>query len=87
MEEFDICSRWIPPETFVPVALPIDTTYIEVDSCEFKTDKNGELATPFCHAVDPAPVLMYGNSFLFPTSFDVPITNTTVCVTDGKFCA
>lgn len=38
-----VCSRWIPPGTFVPVALPIDTTYVEVDSCTYLND-----GTPFC---------------------------------------
>ena len=31
--DFVTCSRLISPNTFVPVALPIDTTYVEVQSC------------------------------------------------------
>ncbi len=78
LTDFSSCSRWIPPLSFVPVALPVDTTYIEVDSCEYLPSGQA-----FCHTASPAPVRMYGNKFLFPTSFDVPQSNVSVCSSDG----
>ena len=76
--DFENCNRWIPPRTFVPVALPINTTYIEVDSCEYR---NGN----FTCLNNPKPVRVYGNRFLFPSSFEVSPTNTTSCSTNSKF--
>lgn len=80
--DYQICSRWIPPSSFVPVALPINTTYIEIDSCQV-TVTNSTYSSYAC-LNNPAPVRVYGNSFLFPRSYDVTQTNTSVCSTDGK---
>lgn len=81
LEDFSICTRWIPPQTFVPVALPIDTTYIEVDSCTISTDKYGDIVY-FCHKTDPPPSRIYGNRFIFPSTFDVAQTNVSICSID-----
>lgn len=85
LQDFQVCSRFIPPLTFVPVALPINTTYIEIDSCEIFG--NG---TFVCKDSDPPPSRVYGNSFLFPRSFDVAQTNVSICAVDddclGSFC-
>jgi len=84
VEDYEVCSRWIPPMTFVPVALSKNTTYIQVDSCEIN---NGVY---FCHGSDPSPTSIYGNSFVFPRSFDVAQTNSSICAVDsdclGSFC-
>lgn len=79
LDDFKVCNRWIPPSTYAPVALPLDTTYIEIDSCEIVG--NG---TYSCRAADPAPSRVYGNAFLFPKTFDVPQTSESVCASDGK---
>ena len=82
LRDFEVCSRFIPPQTFVPVALPINTTYIEIDSCEIVG--NG---TFVCKDSDPPPSRVYGNSFLFPRSFDVAQSNVSICAVDGKIFA
>jgi hypothetical protein len=80
INEFEVCSRWIPPSTYVPVALPIETTYIEIDSCSITT--NGGETVYSCPPMNQAQ-RVYGNSFLFPTSFQINPTNTSICKTDG----
>eukprot|EP00598_Pedospumella_elongata_P005980 CAMPEP_0184970032 /NCGR_PEP_ID=MMETSP1098-20130426/2607_1 /TAXON_ID=89044 /ORGANISM="Spumella elongata, Strain CCAP 955/1" /LENGTH=255 /DNA_ID=CAMNT_0027491891 /DNA_START=114 /DNA_END=881 /DNA_ORIENTATION=+ len=88
LSDFEVCSRLIPPNTFVPVALPINTTYIEIDNCNVIGTSSTDNQTYSCDQKNPARV--YGNSFLFPRSFDVAQTNTSVCTTDsdclGSFC-
>lgn len=74
ISEYTTCARFIPPYTFIPVAIPIDTTYIEVDSCE--QDAQGKF---FCHTSNPAPVRIYGNEVIWPRSFDTAQTNASVC--------
>mmetsp|Transcript_18298 Transcript_18298/g.18379 ORF Transcript_18298/g.18379 Transcript_18298/m.18379 type:complete len:277 (-) Transcript_18298:120-950(-) len=85
MNEFQVCSRWIPPNSFVPVALPIDTTYLLVDYCSVYA--NG---VRVCHESNPSPSRVYGNNILFPTTFDVPRSLSSICTTDddclGSFC-
>lgn len=81
MNDYEVCSRFIPPATFIPVALPIDTTYIEIDSCINTPSANSNYT---CLKTDPAPARVYGNRFLFPTSYDVAQTSLSVCTTDGK---
>ena len=82
LSDFEVCSRLIPPNTFVPVALPINTTYIEIDNCNVIGTSSTDNQTYSCDQKYPARV--YGNSFLFPRSFDVAQTNTSVCTTDCK---
>lgn len=82
LNDFEVCSRFIPPLTFVPVALPINTTYIEIDSCKVTGSNGVDNQTFSCDAQNPARV--YGNQYLFPRSFDVPQTNFSVCAADGK---
>lgn len=79
LEEFQSCSRFIPPSSFVPVALPIDTTYVEIDSCV--VDSNN---TYTCLS-NPAPVRVYGNERLFPRSFDTEQTSLSVCSSNGTW--
>eukprot|EP01041_Mallomonas_annulata_P008289 gene8289-17050_t len=85
MDEFQICSRWIPPNTFTPVALPINTTYMLVDYCEVRKD-----GTQFCHITEPSPTRLYGNKISFPSTFDVPKSAFSICKSDddclGSFC-
>lgn len=78
ISEFEVCNRWVPPKSFVPVALPSNTTYIEIDSCIITNIGSYACLT------DPAPVRVYGNSYLFPTSFEVTPNSNTTCTTDGK---
>lgn len=92
LADFEICSRWIPPRTFVPVALPIDTTYIEIDHCNFVHSSGTSSSTgtvPICSKLTDA-TRMYGNKYLFPTSFDIPRTNNSICASRadclGSFC-
>jgi hypothetical protein len=73
MNDFLICIRWIPPFTFLPVAIPSNTTYMEIDSC---SDENQQC--------EEKPQRVYGNKNLFPSSFNVAQTNVSVCKTDGK---
>jgi hypothetical protein len=77
IDEFEVCSRWIPPATFVPVALPINTTYIEIDSCEIVG--NGSYSCPTTSSAK-----IYGNKYLFPKSYDVAQTNSSTCFSDGE---
>lgn len=80
--EFQVCSRLIPPLTFVPVALPINTTYIEIDNCVVTAEAGTYNQTYSCDAKNPARV--YGNQYLFPRTFDVAQTNVSVCTADGN---
>jgi hypothetical protein len=84
LSDFNVCNRWVPPSSFVPVALPINTTYIEIDSCIITNNGSYSCLT------QPGPAQVYGNSFLFPKSFEVTPTNLTTCRTDsdclGSFC-
>jgi hypothetical protein len=82
LTDFEVCSRLIPPNTFVPVALPINTTYIEIDSCTVTGGEGSYNQTYVCDSKNPSRV--YGNQYLFPRSFDVPQTNSSVCTVDGK---
>eukprot|EP01031_Cornospumella_fuschlensis_P023505 gene23505-28508_t len=83
LDEYQVCARFIPPSTYTPVALPINTTYIEIDSC---TLTNGVYKC----TTDPPPVRVYGNKLLFPTSYDVQQNALSICATDndclGSFC-
>lgn len=75
--DFLSCNRFIPPLTFVPVALPVDTTYIEVDNCIFKDQNYTCLPSKYSTRV-------YGNQYLFPRSFDVAKSNASICSSNGK---
>jgi hypothetical protein len=77
--EFQFCSRFIPPQTFVPVALPINTTYVEVDFCDQLAD-----GTYFCYAANPNPARIFGNTVLFPRSYDAPQSNVSICTQDAQ---
>lgn len=77
--DYDVCSRWIPPKTFVPVALQMNATYVAIDSCEIKED-----GSYYCRSANPSPSIIYGNRFLFPRTFDVSQTNSSVCSQDCK---
>lgn len=83
-DDFKSCARWIPPGAFTPVILPPDTTYIEVDRCVVTST-----GKQYCLDGE-TPVRVYGNSQLFPTSYDVPKTDVSVCTSDadclGSFC-
>mmetsp|Transcript_8809 Transcript_8809/g.12035 ORF Transcript_8809/g.12035 Transcript_8809/m.12035 type:complete len:186 (+) Transcript_8809:397-954(+) len=83
--DFQICSRLITPLTFVPVALPINTTYVEIDTCTKDSDDQFT-CLPFV-----PPSRIYGNKFIFPNSYDIATTNNSVCASDadclGSFCA
>lgn len=81
LQDFEVCSRWIPPSTYVPVALPIQTTYIEIDSCTVTQTADGTVYS--CPPLNQAK-RVYGNSYLFPRSFDVSPTNGSSCASDGK---
>jgi hypothetical protein len=77
LDDFKVCSRFIPPSSFVPVALPIDTTYVEIDSCIIDSNNTYSCLN------DPAPVRVYGNERLFPRSYDTAQTSLSVCTVDG----
>ena len=83
-DTFKTCGRWIPPQTFTPVALPSETTYIEIDSCLITPE-----GTQLCIDSEK-PVRVYGNSQLFPEKYDVPKGPASVCSSDadcmGSFC-
>jgi hypothetical protein len=85
LDDFEICNRWIPPMAFVPVALPIDAKYVEVDLCEIDKD-TGEY---ICHT-EWEPQRIFGNSYIFPSTFDIAQSNTSICATDadclGSYC-
>ena len=49
VSDFATCSRFIPPLHFVPVALPKNTTYIEVDNCELLADGSHSLTHSLTH--------------------------------------
>lgn len=85
LDDFLICSRWIPPLTFVPVAFVKNTTYMEVDSCEIL-----DSGDPYCRTEDPKPARIYGNAYMFPRSYDVEQTTFSICSSDsdclGSYC-
>lgn len=89
LNDFEICSRWVPPLTYAPVALPINTTYITVDSCIITTDPITG-GTVYKCLDNPIPVKIYGNRFLFPRSYDVPQTANSTCASNsdclGTYC-
>lgn len=79
LSDFKICTRWIPPLTFIPVAIPSNATYIEVDNCETLPD-----GSEFCHmTTEPLPVRVYGNERIFASQFNVAQSNVSICKTDG----
>lgn len=81
LSDFKICSQWVPSLTFIPVAIPSDTTYIEVDSCEVLSD-----GSDFCHTTTaPLPTRVYGNERLFANQYNVAQSNVSICKTDGKY--
>jgi hypothetical protein len=87
LEDFEVCSRWIPPQTFVPVALPIGATYLEIDKCVV-TDKGEQ------YCLNEVPTRIYGSDLLFPSTYNAPKSNASVCsgIADpdgfclGSFC-
>ena len=83
LTEFEVCNRFIPPMTFVPVALPINTTYIEIDNCVVTSGLDSYNQIYSCDSTNPARV--YGNQYLFPRSYDVPQTSESVCEVDGMY--
>eukprot|EP01038_Epipyxis_sp_PR26KG_P007507 gene7507-10229_t len=89
VSDFVACSRWIPPKTYIPVALPINATYVEIDSCEVSTNSEGN-STYQCFSSSPDPVRIYGNKYLFPNTFDVAQSNISICSSNadclGSFC-
>jgi len=86
LADFDTCSRWIPPNTFVPVALPVDATYVEVDSCH--VDLSKPIGDPDRYYCDPRiPVQrIFGNSVIFPSAFNIPITSASICNPNNDKC-
>lgn len=81
LSDFKICSRWVPSLTFVPVAIPSNTTYIEVDSCEVLAD-----GSQYCHTTtEPLPTRVYGNKFIFASQYNVAQSNVSICKTDGIY--
>ena len=78
--EFTTCARYVPPFTYTPVAVPIDTSYINVDYCTILPDgkyycfDEGELSS----------VRLFGNTVIWPPSFDVPQSNLSVCSTNAQ---
>jgi hypothetical protein len=93
LNDFEPCSRFIPPLTFVPVALPISTTYIEIDKCIVVDTVSTGRFEPYnvyeC-LTDETPARIYGNSLLFPRSYDYEQSAESECATDddclGTFC-
>lgn len=90
--EFQSCARYISPQTFVPVALPIDTTYIEIDECVItqEVDTGGINTVKTFRCLPETPKRIYGNQKLFPRSYNVEQTRSSTCVVDanctGSFC-
>lgn len=84
LSDFEICNRWIPPMSFTPVALPQDAKYVEVDLCEIEADGSYN-----CHT-EWDPQRIFGNSYIFPSSFDIDQSNSSICRSDadclGTFC-
>lgn len=87
--DFQTCSRWIPQGSYIPVALPKFTTFIEVDYCA----QNSTDGSYYCRDVDPTlpiPSRVYGNNLMFPATFDVTKTSFSICSSDvdclGSFC-
>lgn len=85
LDDFLICSRWVPPLSFVLVAFITNTTYLEVDSCRVTPE-----GQQYCLTSNPAPVRVYGNSYMFPVTFDVAQTEFSICRSDadclGSYC-
>jgi len=77
--DFTVCARYIPPFTYTPVAVPLDTTYIDVDYCFPLKD-----GTFYCFEEGQyAPVRIFGNEVIWPISFDVPQSNLSICSTNA----
>ena len=81
LSDFIICETWVPSLTFIPVAIPKNTTYIEVDNCETLAD-----GSRYCHVTTaPLPTRVYGNDRLFTTQYTVAQSNVSICATDGMY--
>lgn len=91
LDTFDVCARWVPPFTFVPVALPSDTVYLEVDKCVVGKDRYGN-PDYNCYMNDPAfpKQMLFGNSYIFPRTFDIEQSMDSICLSDadclGSYC-
>lgn len=76
---FTNCARYVPPFTYTPVAVPIDTTYIDVHYCALLPDKKSY----YCFEQGEfAPVRLFGNTAIWPSSFDSPKSVLSICATD-----
>jgi hypothetical protein len=84
LEDFVSCNRFIPPGTYVPVVIPADTIYMEVDSCV----KDPYKGTYECGVVPK--VMLFGNKYNFPRTYDVPKSADSQCNSDldclGSYC-
>lgn len=78
LSDYQICTRWVPPLAFVPVALPKTTSFIEIDSCNFNE------TTGYSCPVNTNSARVYGNSVIWPRSYDVAQTAVSICRTNGK---
>jgi hypothetical protein len=86
LSSFDsICSRFLPPFSFVPVALPINATSIEVDSCVTSAVVNG--TAQYQCVTNPRPLRVYGSKVMWPRSVDViPQDWTNSVCNDNSDC-
>lgn len=78
LSDFLVCQRWVPPLSFIPVAIPAVTTYLEIDYCAPR--KTGGLE---CETNGAAPSRVYGSDAIFPATFDVAQTAVSICSTNG----
>jgi hypothetical protein len=79
ISDYQVCNRYIPPNTYTPLAIPFDTTYVDVDSCIPLSD-----GTYYCFgAGEFGPQRIFGNEVIWPTSSAVKKTNASICSTDS----
>ena len=76
-DDFQFCNQWVPNDAFIFVALPTNTTYIEVDYCQQAGNNS------ICYE-SPPPTRLYGNKLLFTSTFDVTKTSDSICYNDGN---
>jgi len=87
MDDFNYCSRFVPPMTFIPVAVDFNTSYIEIDSCTMTIVNNKEV---YSCATGITPYEIYGSKESFPITFDVAQSSFSICRSNdrclGTFC-
>lgn len=72
--EFSICDDWIPPSTFALVTIPMTSTYVTIDYCDFFN------STASCNGTSST---LFLSDLASLDSFDTSVVTT--CTSDGNY--